>query len=68
VTYNGYFIDVKAPALRDAPEWTAHFTIERDLRDRVEFVTRVHTGERFESESAAIQFGESEAKKFVDRA
>jgi hypothetical protein len=66
MTYKGYFIDVKTYPLRDGPEWTAHFTIERDMPDRVEFVKKIETGERFGSELAAQQFGELEAKKFVD--
>jgi len=66
MTYKGYFIDVKTYPLRDSPEWTTHFTIERDLPDRVEFVKKIETGERFGSELAAMRFGESEAKKFVD--
>jgi hypothetical protein len=64
--YKNYLIDIKPFALRDGPEWTVHVTVERDLRDQIEFIKKIETGNRFKSESEASQFGELEGKRFVD--
>jgi hypothetical protein len=65
--YKDFLIDVKPRPLRDSTEWTTHFALYHDRRNRVEPIANVHLGNRCKNEEEARQAGISAAMHLADQ-